>query len=104
MPRDESKEGTGLGTRFLIYPQAPHVPGYATPETVWISTDPASLQPGPSDARVYVRDAALAKDPYEFPYLPPFVGLTHPPAAAGPDGHFVHIQPGTREFVAAHAF
>lgn len=104
MPRDESKEGTGLGTRFLIYPQAPHVPGYATPETVWISTDPASLQPGPSDARVYVRDAALAKDPYEFPYLPPFVGLTHPPAAAGPDGHFDHIQPGTREFVAAHAF
>jgi hypothetical protein len=36
--------------------------------------------------------------------LPPFVGLTNPPATAGPDGHFDHISPATRQFVAAHAF
>jgi len=94
----------GLGTRFLIYPQAPHVPGYDTPELVWISTDPSALQPGPADARMYVRDPVLEKEPYEFPYLPPFVGLANPPAVAGPDGHFDHIPPNSREFVAAHAF
>ncbi|MBA5776703.1 hypothetical protein H2509_06130 [Stappia sp. F7233] len=93
-----------LGTRFLIYPQAPHVPGYGTPETVWISTDPASLQPGPADRRIYVRDPALQKDPYEFPYLPPFTGETFEPATAGPDGHFDTIPTSSRAFVSAHAF
>jgi hypothetical protein len=99
-----SNGGTSLGTRFLIYPQAPHVPGYATPEVVWLSTDPAALRAGPADSRIYVRDPALDKEPYEFPYLPPFVGLTNPPATAGPDGHFDHLSPATRQFVAAHAF
>src|SRR5262249_776198 len=52
---------TNLGTRFLIYPQAPHVPGYSKPEPVWISTGPTALQPGPADARIYVRDPGLPK-------------------------------------------
>jgi hypothetical protein len=26
-----------LGTRFRIFPQAPFVPGYERPETVWLS-------------------------------------------------------------------
>jgi hypothetical protein len=94
----------GLGTRFLIYPQAPYVPGYATPEVVWISTDPSGLASGPADSRMYVRDPVFEKDPYEFPYLPPFVGDFNPPATAGPDGHFDYLRPETREFVAAHAF
>lgn len=96
--------GGGLGTRFLLYPQAPHVPGYATPEVVWISSDPSSLQAGPADDRMYVRDPALDKEPYEYPYLPPFVGLANAPAEPGPDGHFDHIPFATRQFVAAHAF
>lgn len=104
MPLRASNGGTSLGTRFLIYPQAPHVPGYATPEVVWISTDPAALQPGPADSHIYVRDPVLDKEPYEFPYLPPFVGLANPPTTAGPDGHFDYLSPATRQFVAAHAF
>ncbi len=95
---------TILGTRFLIFPQAPHVAGYSTPEAVWLSVDPSSLQAGPADDRMYVRDPVDGKDPYEFPYLPPFVGLANPPAAAGPDGHFDQIPITSRQFVAAHAF
>ncbi len=93
-----------LGTRFLIYPQAPHVPGYATPEIVWISTPPDGLQAGPADARMYVRDPVLEKEPYEFPYLPPFAGDVFPAAEAGTDGHFDGIVRESRQFIAAHAF
>lgn len=96
--------GDAVGTRFLLYPQAPHVPGYGTPEPVWISTPPDRLRAGPADARMYVADAGPGKQPYEFPYLPPYVGDLHPPAEAGPDGHFDHLVPGTAQFVAAHAF
>lgn len=93
-----------MGTRFLLYPQAPHVSGYDKPEPVWISTPPDRLQAGPANRRFYVRDPLLDKEPYEFPYLPPFVGEVHPPAEAGPDGHFDHLEPGSRQFIAAHAF
>lgn len=99
-----SSAEAALGTRFLIYPQAPHVPGYAKPEIVWISTPPDGLQSGPADARMYVRDPVLEKEPYEFPYLPPFVGEIFPAAEAGPDGHFDGIVPESRQFIAAHAF
>lgn len=93
-----------LGTRFLIYPQPPYVPGYEKPELAWISASPASLRSGPANKRIYVRDPVLTKDPYEFPYLPPFVGNCHAPAEAGPDGHFDTLNPGTRQFAAAHVF
>ncbi len=94
----------GLGTRFLVYPQVPHVAGYEKPETVWISTPPNAIRPGPQDARIYVRDPLLEKPAYEFPFLPPFAGATFPPAEAGPDGHFDHLDPGSREFLSAHVF
>lgn len=93
-----------LGTRFLIYPQVPHIAGYEKPETVWISTSPAEIQPGPADRRMYVADPLFDKPVYQYPILPPFVGASHPPAEAGPDGHFDHLDPDSRQFVAAHAF
>jgi hypothetical protein len=93
-----------LGTRFLLFPQVPHLSGYATPETVWISTPPDRLRAGPEDDRMYVRDPILEKEPYEFPVLPPFVGDVFPPAQAGPDGHFDHLDQNSRQFLAAHAF
>lgn len=93
-----------LGTRFLVYPQVPHLSGYGKPETVWISTPPNQIMPGPSDSRIYVRDPLIEKPIYEFPYLPPFIGDTFPPAEAGPDGHFDHLEPGSRQFVSAHVF
>lgn len=96
--------GDSAGTRFQLFAQAPHLSGYEKPEIVWISTPPNQLRPGPEDRHLYVRDPVFDKDPYEFPYLPPFVGETHPPAEAGPDGHFDHLQVGSRQFLAAHAF
>jgi len=105
----ETLEAMGMtdlspGTRFLLYPQAPHLSGYEKPETVWISTPPGQILPGPQDHRMYVCDPALDKQPYEYPYLPPFVGATFPPAEPSPDGHFDEIAPGSRQFLAAHAF
>ncbi len=102
--RRASAEGSALGTRFLLYPQSPLVSGYETPEPVWISTPPDRLQAGPADHRMYVRDPLLDKAPYEYPDLPPYVGAEYPPATAGPDGHFDHLDPGSRQFLAAHAF
>ena len=32
----ETSRDAGTGTRFLIYPQAPFVPGYGSPEPVTI--------------------------------------------------------------------
>jgi hypothetical protein len=93
-----------VGTRFLIYPQVPHLTDYGVAETVWISTPPDRLRPGPSDHRVDVRDPLLAKEPYGYPFLPPFVGDTYPPAEAGFDGHFDTVDRGSRQFLAAHAY
>lgn len=93
-----------LGTRFLIFPQPPFIPGYERPETVWLSTPLGGVTTGPADRRMYVVDPVGAKTPYLYPYLPPFSGGLHPPASAGPDGHFDHLAIGTREFQAAHVF
>jgi hypothetical protein len=101
---DQAKELGSVGTRFLIYPQVPHLTDYSKPETVWISTHPDNLRAGPSDHRIYVRDPLFEKEPYEYPYLPPFSGDTYPPAEAGYDGHFDGLPVQSRQFVAAHAF
>lgn len=93
-----------LGTRFLVFPQPPFIPGYERPETVWVSPPPNRIGPGPADRRMYVVDPFIEKKPYEFPYLPPYVGALSPPAEAGPDGHFDSIPIGTREFEAAHTY
>ena len=99
-----SPETGRLGTRFLLYPQVPHLAGYEKPETVWISTAPGDIQPGPADRRMYVVDPLFEKPVYEYPFQPPFHGAHHPPAEAGPDGHFDHLDPGSRQFVCAHVF
>ncbi|WP_292223832.1 hypothetical protein [Mesorhizobium sp.] len=82
----------------------PHLADYGTPETVWISTPPGRLRPGPEDHRIYVRDPLLDKEPYEYPYLPPFVGEVFPSAEPAYDGHFDQISLNSRQFLAAHAF
>ncbi len=94
---------SGSGTRFLLYPQPPILPGFEEPETVWVSTPPREIQPGPEDARMYVADA-VAKTPYEFPDMPPYRGAMNAPATPGADGHFDHLRPGTHQFEAAHMF
>ncbi|PYM95921.1 MAG: hypothetical protein DME04_03405 [Candidatus Rokuibacteriota bacterium] len=82
--------------------------GFEMPRLARIS---GTIGPGPSDRRMYVVDA-LRKDPYRDPdngdpiWFPPYPkSMPHndpvPPAA---DGHFDHLEPGTREFSAAAAF
>ncbi len=95
---------TSLGTRFLLYPQAPSTPGYDKPELVWVSDPLGSIQPGPQNSRMYVVDPVGHKDPYEYPYLPPYNGPKAPPVEPSPDGHFDHIDPESRAFLGVHLF
>jgi hypothetical protein len=53
---------------------------------------------------MYVVDA-IGKQPYhEIPALPPYRGHRNPPVQPGRDGHFDHLQPASREFMAAHMY
>ena len=97
------REASG-GTRFLLYPQSPTTPGYDKPELVWISDAQGSILPGPQNARMYVVDPVDWKDPYNYPYLPPFRGAKGPPVEPSPEGHFDHIDPSDPAFLGVHVF
>jgi hypothetical protein len=94
----------GRGTRFRLYPQPPVLESILEPETVWIAHPPPSIGPGPSDGRMYVADAIGKGRHYEYPFLPPWRGARNPSVRSGADGHFDHLEPGTREFMAAHMY
>ncbi len=98
------KAEPSLGTRFLIFPQPPFIPGYEKPEIVWLAPSADRILAGPADDRMYVADPVQAKRPYAYPELPPYAGSLHPPAEPGPDGHFDHILPGSPAFLSAHSF
>lgn len=93
-----------LGTRFLVFPQPPYVPGYEKPEVVWLGESAGGILAGPSDKYMYVANPLEPKRPYAYPDLPPYVGGLRPPAEPGPDGHFDHILPGSPTFLSAHSF
>lgn len=101
------------GTRFRLYPQSPDADGTTDLETVYVSSPAGSLRPGPSDDRMYTVypvdkpiHYGIHEDEHGDPLmvLPPWPGDVYPLAKPGPDGHFDHLQPGTREFEAAHLF
>ena len=94
----------GRGTRFRLYPQSPVLESIHGTETVWIAHPPGFIGAGPSDNRMYVVDAVGKDRHYEFPFLPPWRGPSNPPVPPGPDGHFDHLDPGSREFMAAHMY
>lgn len=94
---------TRTGTRFLLFPQAPVLPGIRGPETVWVSPPAGSIGPGPADGRMYVVDA-IEKLPYDGEAFPPWRGPANAPARPGPEGHFDHLEPRQREFMAAHCY
>ncbi len=60
--------------------------------------------PGPADDRMYVIDAIDKDEPYAFPYLPPYLGPARPPVAPDANGHFTHLTPGSRDFLAVHMY
>lgn len=100
------------GTRFRLFPQHPSLSSTREPETIWVSSPPGSIGPGPADRRMYTilplgkRPYGDALGPYGTPYLyfPPWAGPVLPPALPDPDGHFDHLPPGTPQFDAAHLF
>ncbi|HEX2193123.1 MAG TPA: hypothetical protein VHH09_07995 [Acidimicrobiales bacterium] len=95
------------GTRFLIFPQPRFLqkedgsgPLFPEPEEVAVSVPPDQIQAGPGDDRMFVVDA-VSKQPYNQFFRPPFRGNARPPVTPGPDGHFTHLDPASREFSAA---
>ncbi|WP_229073411.1 hypothetical protein [Actinoplanes sp. DH11] len=94
------------GTRFRIFPQprfltaADGSPLFGEPETVVVAPPPGAVGSGPADDRMFVVDA-VGKLPYSQFFRPPFTGDRRPPVQPGPDGHFDHLDPDSREFSAA---
>src|SRR5688572_22451799 len=101
---DDDRGESRLGTRFLIYPQPPFIPGYERPEVVWLSPRPGKIIAGPADRRMYVVSPVASKRPYAFPEIPPYAGMALPPAEPGPDGHFDHLRIDSSAFLSAHAY
>lgn len=104
MVRHRDLVAGGRGTRFRLFAQDPALEAFREPETVWISRAAGTIAPGPADERMYVVDAIGKPGPYDYPYLPPYVGPAFPPARPGPDGHFDHLEVGSPAFRAAHMY
>lgn len=104
MPIEQDDRLRSFGTKVRLFPQPQYLGGFAEPEVVWLSPPAGSVQPGPSDDRMYVVDAVDKRQPYEFPDLPPYYGDAYPPCGLSAKGHLDHIEIGTRAFVAAHLY
>ena len=94
----------GRGTRFRLFAQEPALAAFREPETVWIARAPGTIGPGPADDRMYVIDAIGKPAPYDYPYLPPYVGPAFPAVLSGPDGHFDHLEVDSPPFRSAHMY
>ncbi|KAG1647410.1 hypothetical protein GQR58_030624 [Nymphon striatum] len=53
---------------------------------------------------MYVVNPITPKEPYSYPFMPPYSGLKAPPVEPSPDGHFDHIHPDSPEFLGVHLF
>lgn len=104
MPHSHDMAIRNAGTRVRLFGQSHYIEGFEEPEVVWLSPPAGSVGPGPSDDRMYVADPIEKGEPYEFPYLPPYLGPMHPPVLPDPDGHFDYLDVGTRDFVATHMY
>jgi hypothetical protein len=91
-----------FGTRVRLFPQAPFLASFTEPEVVWLSPPAGSVAPGPADNRMYVVDAIGKDEPYAFPYLPPYHGPARALVQPDANGHFAHLLPGSRDFLAVH--
>ncbi len=91
----------GTGTKFKVFPMPRNMKSFEYPETIRVSVNPQLIDPGPSDSRMYVLDP-VDKIPYDFSARrKPYGGRLNPPVRSGPDGHFDHLAPNTREFSCA---
>ena len=103
MPLAQDKELRKTGTRFKIYPQPRFLEAYRDPELVWVSTPAGSVQPGPSDHRMYLVDA-IEKEPYGDTVEPPYQGPSKTAVGPDPAGHFDYLDESTPEFESAHMY
>ena len=102
---DLNMELQGHGTRFRVYPQSPVLRSVTSPETIWVSPPPGAVSAGPADEQMYVADALDKRVPYgDGDSFPPYEGVIHDPPQPSEEGHFDHLQPGTRQFEAAHVY
>lgn len=104
MPLDNDERVRSFGTKVRLFPQSPSLSGFAEPELVWLSPPAGTVQAGPRDDRFLVADAVDKREPYLYPYLPPYRGATNAPVSPGPDGHFDHLPVGSRPFLVVHAY
>ena len=88
------------GTRFRILPLPTYVDPNVQPETITVSVPAGTMLPGPADDRMFVVDA-VRKRPYSEVTGPPYTGPANPPVQPSAAGHFDHLVPGSREFLAA---
>lgn len=91
------------GTKFKVFPQPKFLRAFRAPETIRVSVEAKNVKAGPEDDRMFVIDA-IDKRPYEEGEGPPYNGPRNPPVQPGADGHFDYLDPGTREFSAAHMY
>jgi hypothetical protein len=101
------------GTRFRLFPQLPTLEEQGEPETVWVSPRAGTVSSGPADNRMYVISPIGKEEPYGYypgrmgeviHYGPPWDGPVALPAEPDRDGHFDQIEPGTQQFLQAHAY
>ena len=87
------------GTRFRIFPQPRFLDIFDEPEVV-IRLRAAGPDPdGPADDRMFVVDASTSCRTASSSARR--TGATNRPSKPGPDGHFAHLDPESREFSAA---
>ncbi len=99
MQLDAALEQTG--TRFRLFAQARYLPAFSQPETVFVSTPPDRVQPGPTDDRMFVVNA-VNKRPYSRSGpSPQWQGQQRDPIKPGADGHFDHIGVDSPDFSCA---
>ena len=91
------------GTRFRLYPA--YDDGFRNPECILLSPPAGSLEPGPSDMRMYTVNPLCKDAPYDPPfYEPPYRGPQHAPACPDPAGQFDRIPIDSQQFLAAHTY
>lgn len=91
------------GTKFSLYCQPRFLPGFKDPVVHMLDLPAGSVKDGPMDDRIKVVNA-IDKKLYDDDTLPPYRGDVGATAKPDSSGHFHELDPGTREFEAAHCF
>lgn len=100
---DLNAQYKGRGTRFSVLTQPRFLAGFEEPETIWISTPPKAIFPGPSDEAISVVDA-IGKPFTDAEDYVPHSGKVVAPPKTDKGGHYDAIGPEEESFRAAHVY